>query len=79
MMKEVTEGREVAVQERLASGEDDLAHAEVAKRDAVAFEADSLKFGGGVALPDVAHDAAAVATAVDVEDENGERGDDGLC
>src|ERR1051326_7752339 len=66
------EPEKIAVHERLAPGEDDPLDPEHLQFRRVAiqlFRADLLH---GVRFPDVAHDAAAIATAVRTQNQNGQ-------
>ena len=70
--KEIAQGGEIVVHQRFASSEDDVANAEIFERCTVPLQILNAYLVVGFTLPDVAHDAAAVATAVSVQDEDRE-------
>ncbi len=70
--KEVAEGGEIVVEQRFAAGENNLSDAKSFYRATVAFEILCAQLLVGFAFPDVAHDTAAVASTVGVEDEDGQ-------
>jgi hypothetical protein len=71
--KKIAESSEIVVQERFTARENDLANAKISQRCTVTFQILRLNLIVGLALPDVAHDATAVAAAVGIQDENRQR------
>jgi hypothetical protein len=67
-MKKVADGAEVAVQQRLAPGKNDLANTEIAQRRTMTIQIRDPDLLVGFPLPDVTHDAAAIAAAVNIQD-----------
>jgi len=70
--EELADCLHVAVEKRLAAGENDVTNAEVLHGLAMTFEGFRGELFAVGALPDVAHDAAAVAERVRVEDQDGQ-------
>jgi hypothetical protein len=70
LAKEVAESGEIVVQQWFAACKNDLSNAKVFDRCTVMFEILGAHLVVGVALPDVAHDTAAVAATVGVQDED---------
>jgi hypothetical protein len=68
--KEVAKSRKIVVQQRFAAREDNLSDAKSLYRVMVTFQIPRSHLFVGFALPDVAHDTAAVASTVSVEDED---------
>ena len=68
--KEIAQSGEIVVQQRFAAGENDVANAEIFERCAMTFQVLHSNLVVGFTLPDIAHDAAAVAAAVGVQDED---------
>jgi hypothetical protein len=68
--KEVAESRKVIMQQRFAARENDLANSEVFERSAMTLQILRSKLIVVFTLPDIAHDTAAVAPAVHVQNEN---------
>jgi hypothetical protein len=66
-VEEIAQARKVAVKERLSAGENYITHAEGDHRSAVAFEVRNREFTTFGTLPNIAHDAAAIAQCVNVE------------
>jgi hypothetical protein len=70
--KKIAQREEIVVQQRFAAGKNDLTNAKVFERRAVPFQILGAHLVTGFALPYVAHDTAAVASSVGVQDENGQ-------
>ena len=70
MPKEIAESEEIGVKQRFAACKNDLSNTKVFERCAVMFQILDPHLVVGVTLPDVAHDTAAVAATVGVQDED---------
>lgn len=68
--KKVAESGEVVMHQGFATGQNDLTNSEAFKGCAVTLQILRAHLIVGFALPDVAHDTAAVAAAVNVEDQD---------
>jgi hypothetical protein len=69
-VEEIAQARKVAVKEGLSAREDYITYAEGDHRSAVAFEVRDREFTTFGTLPDIAHDAAAVAQCVNIEQQD---------
>jgi len=76
--EETAEAEKVGMHEGFAAGENDPLDAEAGDVGGVAFKVGGGDFLSGIGFPDVAHDAAAVAAAVRVEDQYGEGIENGI-
>lgn len=56
------------MQQRFASGENDLPNAKIAQRRTMTIQIGHTNLLVGFPLPDVTHDAAAIAVAVNIQD-----------
>jgi hypothetical protein len=70
LTEEVAERRQVAVQQRLTTGQYDLPNPELSQRETMPFEIGSFDLLILFTLPDVAHHAAAVASAMHIKDQD---------
>jgi hypothetical protein len=70
--KEVAESGEIVVQQRFTAGKNDLSNAQLFERCAMTFHILHTDLIIGFALPDVAHDTAAVTATVGVQNEDGQ-------
>ena len=68
LTKEVAESAQIAVQQGFAAGQDYLADPEIAERRAMAVKIGDFDLLMRLPLPNVTHDAPAVAVGVDIED-----------
>jgi hypothetical protein len=68
--KKIAESGEIIVKQRFAACKNDLSNTKVFERYAVMFQILRTHLVSGFALPDVAHDTAAVASTVGVQDED---------
>jgi hypothetical protein len=73
LTKEVAEGSEVAVQQGLAAGKNNLAHPKLAERRTMTIQIGDADLLVGFPLPDVTHNASAIAVAMNIQDENWHR------
>jgi hypothetical protein len=70
--KEVAKSGKIVVKQRFAACENDPSDAQIFERCTVTLQILRAHLVAGFALPDVAHDTAAVAATVGVQDENGQ-------
>jgi hypothetical protein len=70
LQKKLAERGQIAVQQRFAAGQDDLAHTEIAQRRAMAIQIGDSDLLMRFPLPNVTHDAAAVAVGVDIQNQD---------
>lgn len=68
--EELAEGLKITVKKRFASSKDDLPDSEADHRVTMAFEVCDGQFPEIRTLPDIAHNAAAVALGVNVQNED---------
>jgi hypothetical protein len=68
LTKKVAESAQIAVQQGFAAGQDYLADPEIAERRAMAVQVGDFDLLMRLPLPNVTHDAPAVAVGVDIED-----------
>jgi hypothetical protein len=70
--QKIAESGEIIVKQRFAACKHDLSNAKIFERCAVMFQILRTHLVVGFALPNVAHDTAAVASTVGVQDEDGQ-------
>ena len=70
LQKKLAERGQIAVQQRFAAGQDHLADTEIAQRRAMAIQVGDSDLLMRFPLPDVTHDAAAVAVGVDIQNQD---------
>jgi hypothetical protein len=68
--KEVAESGKIVMKQRFAASENDPSDAQIFERCTVTLQILRVHLVVGLALPDVAHDTAAVAATVGVQDED---------
>jgi hypothetical protein len=69
--EKIAQSGKIVVQQRLAACKNDLTNAKVFERSAMTLQILGAHLLTGFAFPDIAHETAAVAATVGIQDENG--------